>query len=109
MVLAIFLVITLTIFTSKNSYTSSCYFSILSDAHKPPPSDRKSSLFTTNEITLLLSSSELQFDDETNRMSATDLDLTQRTIEAEIRVRQIYLQHHDGSDEKEYDLILNFA
>lgn len=45
---------------------------------------------------------ENDFDDETNKMSITDLDLTQRTLEAEIRVLKVYIEEHHGLDQNEY-------
>jgi hypothetical protein len=67
---------------------------------------RRSSLFTAQEITSLMASTKDDFEDETNKMSITDLDLTQRTIEAEIRVLKVYIDQHHGLDQNEYIVII---
>ena len=66
-------------------------------------------MFTAQEITSLMACAKDDFDDETNKMSITDLDLTQRTLEAEIRVLKKYIEEHHGLDENEYIIIVLFS
>lgn len=78
--------------------------SLATNAIKDSPDfERKSSLFASDEITSLMGCTEDKFEEHTNRMSMTDLDLMQRTIEAETRVLKIYLQQNHGLDQNEID------
>ena len=71
------------------------------DVDSPILSERKSSIFTSNELRALIDYSDDEFEVCANRMSITDLDLTQRTMQAEIRVLQGYLEQHHGLDQNE--------
>lgn len=61
----------------------------------------KFSIFTSSELNSLLDCSDDDFETQTNRMSITDLDLTQKLMQAQMLVLQQYLQQHHGLDQTE--------
>lgn len=59
----------------------------------------------TDSLHFFLTCNNKDFELKTNRMSVTDLDLTQMTLQAELKTLQSYLKQSNSVDEKEITLL----